>query len=196
MKEELIRVEHGCFQREDLTYRFDISVSRGECVGVYVDDHFTSGTAYLDIFKGGTHMRGGRAFVRGRRVGAPGAGAPSPAEQHDRGQAPLPFHRAHRGGLCDLPGKGDGPGAEKKRRRAAAGGGVRRGAAADGTGRSAGEKAGGAFHAGLLPAVRLPGVVLEGRASAAGPADGDFAPKGPGKADGAASSCCWSRARR
>lgn len=71
MKEELIRVEHGCFQREDLTYRFDISVSRGECVGVYVDDHFTSGTAYLDIFKGGTHMRGGRAFVRGRRVGAP-----------------------------------------------------------------------------------------------------------------------------
>lgn len=71
MKEELIRVEHGCFQREDLTYRFDISVSRGECVGVYVDDHFTSGTAYLDIFKGGTHMRSGRAFVRGRRVGAP-----------------------------------------------------------------------------------------------------------------------------
>lgn len=71
MKEELIRVEHGCFQREELTYRFDISVSRGECVGVYVDDHFTSGTAYLDIFKGGTRMKGGRAFTCGRRVGAP-----------------------------------------------------------------------------------------------------------------------------
>lgn len=71
MKEELIRVEHGCFQREDLTYHFDISISRGECVGVYVDDHFTSGTAYLDIFKGGTHMKGGRAFVCGRRVGTP-----------------------------------------------------------------------------------------------------------------------------
>lgn len=71
MKEELIRVEHGCFQREELTYHFDISISRGECVGVYVDDHFTSGTAYLNIFKGGTHMKGGRAFTCGRRVGAP-----------------------------------------------------------------------------------------------------------------------------
>lgn len=71
MKEELIRVEHGCFQGEELTYRFDLSISRGECVGVYVDDHFTSGTAYLNIFKGGTHMKGGRAFACGRRVGAP-----------------------------------------------------------------------------------------------------------------------------
>lgn len=71
MKEEVIRVEHGCFRRENLTYRFDISISRGECVGLYVDDHFTSGTAYLEIFKGGTHMKGGRAFARGRRVGTP-----------------------------------------------------------------------------------------------------------------------------
>lgn len=71
MREEVIRVEHGCFQRENLTYRFDISISRGECVGVYVDDHLTSGTAYLDVFKGGTHMKSGRAFTQGRRVGTP-----------------------------------------------------------------------------------------------------------------------------
>ena len=93
MKEEVIRVEHGCFQRENLTYRFDISVSRGECVGVYVDDHFTSGTAYLDVFKGGTRMKGGRAFTQGLYPGPPGgnagAGALAPAEQRDRGQAPL-----------------------------------------------------------------------------------------------------------
>ena len=50
MREELIRVENGCFRREDEFYRFEISISRGECIGVYVDDHFTSGTAYLDLF--------------------------------------------------------------------------------------------------------------------------------------------------
>ena len=62
MREELIRVENGCFRREDELYRFEISISRGECIGVYVDDHFTSGTAYLDLFKGGTHLERGRAF--------------------------------------------------------------------------------------------------------------------------------------
>ena len=69
MREELIRVENGCFRREDEFYRFEISISRGECIGVYVDDHFTSGTAYLDLFKGGTHLERGRAFSCGRRVG-------------------------------------------------------------------------------------------------------------------------------
>lgn len=69
MKEELIRVEYGCFQSEDQEYRFDIAVARGECIGIYVDDHFTSGTAYLDIFKGGSHMKRGKAFSCGRRVG-------------------------------------------------------------------------------------------------------------------------------
>ncbi len=69
MKEELVRVEHGCFQNEDCAYRFEISVSRGECIGIYVDDHLTSGTAYLDIFKGCSHMKGGKAFSCGRRVG-------------------------------------------------------------------------------------------------------------------------------
>ena len=69
MREELIRVENGCFRREDEFYRCEISISRGECIGVYVDDHFTSGTAYLDLFKGGTHLERGRAFSCGRRVG-------------------------------------------------------------------------------------------------------------------------------
>ena len=69
MREELIRVENGCFRREDEFYRFEISISRGECIGVYVDDHFTSGTAYLDLFKGGTHLERGRAFSCARRVG-------------------------------------------------------------------------------------------------------------------------------
>ena len=69
MKEELIRVEHGCFQSEDCAYHFEISVSRGECIGIYVDDHLTSGTAYLDIFKGYSHMKSGKAFSCGRRVG-------------------------------------------------------------------------------------------------------------------------------
>ena len=69
MKEELIRVENGCFRREEDLYRFEISISRGECIGVYVDDHFTSGTAYLDLFKGNTHLEQGRAFSCGRRVG-------------------------------------------------------------------------------------------------------------------------------
>ena len=69
MKEELIRVEHGCFQSEDEEYYFDISIARGECIGIYVDDHLTSGTAYLDIFKGCTHMKRGKAFSCGCRVG-------------------------------------------------------------------------------------------------------------------------------
>ena len=69
MKEELIRVEQGCFQREDREYHFELSVSRGECLGIYVDDHLTSGTAYLDIFKGGSRLKRVKAFSCGRRVG-------------------------------------------------------------------------------------------------------------------------------
>ena len=69
MKEELIRVEYGRFQSEDNTYHFEISCSRGECIGVYVDDHLTSGTAYLNIFKGTCHLTSGKAFSCGRRVG-------------------------------------------------------------------------------------------------------------------------------
>lgn len=69
MKEELIRVEYGCFQNEDCEYHVELSVFRGECIGIYVDDHLTSGTAYLDIFKGCSHMKRGKAFSCGRRVG-------------------------------------------------------------------------------------------------------------------------------
>lgn len=70
MKEELIRVENGRFRSDGDDYQFDISISRGECVGVYVDDHLTSGTAYLDIFKGYSHLVGGKVFSLGRRSGS------------------------------------------------------------------------------------------------------------------------------
>lgn len=33
MREELIRVENGCFRREDELYRFEISISRGSASG-------------------------------------------------------------------------------------------------------------------------------------------------------------------
>ena len=71
MKEELIRVDHGCFRNEEQDYLLDISVSRGECIGVYVDDHMTSGTAYLNIFKGLSRMTQGKAFSCGDRVSWP-----------------------------------------------------------------------------------------------------------------------------
>lgn len=69
MKEELIRVEHGCVQSENEDYLFDISIAKGECIGVYMDDHFTSGTAYLNLFKGDSHLKRGRFFSAGHRVG-------------------------------------------------------------------------------------------------------------------------------
>ena len=50
MKEELIRIEHGYFHSESGQYQFDVSIAHGECIGGYVDEHLTSGTAYLDIF--------------------------------------------------------------------------------------------------------------------------------------------------
>ena len=69
MIEELVRVENGHFLSDGADYQFDISISRGECIGIYVDEHITSGTAYLDIFKGYSHMKSGKAFSCGRRVG-------------------------------------------------------------------------------------------------------------------------------
>ena len=62
MKEELIRIEHGYFHSESGQYQFDVSIAHGECIGVYVDEHLTSGTAYLDLFKGKTVFTDGRAF--------------------------------------------------------------------------------------------------------------------------------------
>ena len=70
MKEELIRIENGHFQREGNDYQFDIAISRGECIGIYVDEHLTSGTAFLDIFKGYSHMKSGKVFLYGRRMGS------------------------------------------------------------------------------------------------------------------------------
>lgn len=70
MKEELIRVENGLFQGEGGECRFDISVSRGECIGIYVDEHLTSGTACLNIFKRSAHWKSGKLFLRGERAGA------------------------------------------------------------------------------------------------------------------------------
>lgn len=71
MKEELIRIEHGYFHSESGQYQFDVSIAHGECIGVYVDEHLTSGTAYLDIFKGKTVFTDGRAFCCGQRIAQP-----------------------------------------------------------------------------------------------------------------------------
>ena len=68
MKEVLIRVDNGNFISEARGYQFDIHIARGECIGVYVDEHITSGTAYLDIFKGYSRLKSGKAFCCGERV--------------------------------------------------------------------------------------------------------------------------------
>lgn len=68
MKEELIRIENGRFQHESGSYRFEVSIARGECIGVYVDEHLSSGTAYLGIFYGTSVMKSGKAFCCGNRV--------------------------------------------------------------------------------------------------------------------------------
>ncbi|MDO4491843.1 MAG: hypothetical protein Q4B85_12320 [Lachnospiraceae bacterium] len=68
MKEELIRIENGEFLYEGNCYRFDLELSRGECVGVFTDDHVHEGTVYEGIFGGKSLFRGGRAFVWGKRV--------------------------------------------------------------------------------------------------------------------------------
>lgn len=70
MKEELIRIEHGHFRSDSDGYQFDISIACGECIGVFVDEYLTSGTAYVDIFKGHMQLIGGRAFCCGQRTGA------------------------------------------------------------------------------------------------------------------------------
>ena len=70
MKEELIRVEDGRFQSEGSEYQFDLMISRGECIGIYVDEHVTSGTAFLDIFKGYSHIKAGKVFLYGLRAGS------------------------------------------------------------------------------------------------------------------------------
>lgn len=68
MKEELIRIENGRFQHDSGVYRFEVSIAKGECIGVYVDEHLSSGTAYLGIFYGTSVMKAGKAFCCGDRV--------------------------------------------------------------------------------------------------------------------------------
>lgn len=63
MKEELIRIEHGYFHSESGQYQFDVSIAHGECIGVYVDEHLTSGTAISRYFQGenGVYRRSGHS---------------------------------------------------------------------------------------------------------------------------------------
>ncbi len=68
MKEELIRIENGVFLHDSDLYRFDIEVSKGECIGLFVDDHEYDGTAYEGIFSGGTKILSGKTFALGKRV--------------------------------------------------------------------------------------------------------------------------------
>lgn len=68
MKEELIRIENGHFQYKGREYQFDVAISKGECIGIYVDDHMSSGAAYLGIFDGTSIMKDGKAFSCGDRV--------------------------------------------------------------------------------------------------------------------------------
>ncbi len=68
MKEELIRIENGEFQYGGCQYQFDVMIAKGECIGVYVDDHISSGTAYLGIFNGNAPLCGGKAFALGEAV--------------------------------------------------------------------------------------------------------------------------------
>lgn len=68
MKEELIRLEHGCVQYAMEEYCFDFSICRGEVVGIYVDDHFTSGSACYGVFSGEAAIKEGRGFAEGNRM--------------------------------------------------------------------------------------------------------------------------------
>lgn len=67
MKEELIRIEDGQFLYENESYQFDMSIAKGECIGIYVDEHLFSGTAYLGVFNGNSVLKSGRAFLHGDR---------------------------------------------------------------------------------------------------------------------------------
>ncbi|MBE6006689.1 MAG: hypothetical protein E7238_05985 [Sarcina sp.] len=69
MIEELIRIEHGSFRHGETEYAIDLSISGGDCIGIYVDNHRSSGTACMEIFRGRTDFTGGRAFCRGIRTG-------------------------------------------------------------------------------------------------------------------------------
>ena len=69
MIEELIRIENGIFVNAGREYHFDIMLSKGEGIGIYVDNHRTSGTAFREIFSGKTRIESGRVFLCGERTG-------------------------------------------------------------------------------------------------------------------------------
>jgi ABC-type sugar transport system ATPase subunit len=69
MIEELIRVDHGIFTYADTQYLIDLAISRGECVGIFVDNHRTSGTACMRLFTGQTRIESGTVFAGGVRIG-------------------------------------------------------------------------------------------------------------------------------
>lgn len=71
MIEELIRIENGIFVNAGREYHFDIMLSKGEGVGIYVDNHRTSGTAFREIFSEKTRIESGRVFLHGERTGYP-----------------------------------------------------------------------------------------------------------------------------
>lgn len=183
MKEELIRVENGRFRRDEGEYRFEISISRGECIGIYVDDHFTSGTAYLDVFKGVSRMEGGRAFALGQRVGASElerwiAHSTRIVDRHRFDSRELTV----RDFILALDRAVDP--AAPLGGRAAGKSGDGGDAGAYGAAAAARAPSDGAEHAGLLPPVRVPRMVLAGGAADFGPDHGDIAPAGCSQADG------------
>ncbi len=69
MIEELIRIENGIFVNAGSEYHFDAMLSKGECVGIYVDNHRTSGTAFREIFSEKTRIESGKVFICGKRTG-------------------------------------------------------------------------------------------------------------------------------
>lgn len=68
MKEELIRIDSGQFQFQGEKYVFDVDICKGECIGIYTDDHLSAGAAYLGIFNNNSVMKDGKAFSCGNRV--------------------------------------------------------------------------------------------------------------------------------
>lgn len=171
MKEELIRIEHGVFRSDTGEYRFDISVSCGECIGVYVDEYLTSGTAYLDLFKGRLALTDGRAFCCGSKTGSRSDRALDPAEHHAGGQIPLCGQGADHARFCAGAWQNDLVPAEEPQCGTAEIACRDRYAAAAWAGAFVGDAPCRPFGAGLLPAFGVPRMVH--RLSAARPRSDD-----------------------
>ena len=57
------------FRYKGQRYQLDLEISKGECIGIYVDDHMTAGSACHGIFNGSTVMQRGKSFLHGKRAG-------------------------------------------------------------------------------------------------------------------------------